>query len=874
MRIPLLTGSTGPADVRRGEPVTFGVPLPRGGAFSTENWMLRDPQGPQTVQVRALDLWRDGSIRWLLVDASLDRGPSGPDALLLEHDVGVSGEAGHSRPPHPRSGREGTSDLHSRPDSLSISEESGLIVVDTGKARIALGTGGRIPLKEVVIAGTPVIDPAASGLCVTLHDGSPADVMFDTVTVEERGPRRSVILATGTVNGRSIRRQLLLTTRLHVYAGLPTVKVQVALTNPERARHQGGFWDLGDAGSVLLKDVSLKIALAQPHPTILCSPEVDTAQVPLDAPVELYQDSSGGENWRSTNHITRNREVALGFRGYRLRAGGETRHGLRATPLLSVERPGSQVTLAVPLFWQNFPKALEADASAVTLRLFPGQSADVHEIQGGEQKTHELFVSFAPDPVTATPLDWCRRRTVVCAEPAWTLSSGAVPLLAPIGEDHGALVNAAIEGADTFERKREVVDEYGWRHFGDVYGDHEGVRHKGPMPLVSHYNNQYDTVAGFIYQFLRTADLRWWLLATELTAHVIDIDVYHTTRDKWAYNGGLFWHTYHYGDADTATHRTYPKSAHGKTHGGGPSADHNYTTGLMLHYFLTGDEASRQTAIDLARYVVNIDDGRKTVLRWLDAGDTGGATASADGGRYHGPGRGAANSLNALIDGHRLTADARLLEKAEHLIRRVIHPRDDIAARHLDEPERRWFYTMFLQSLGKYLVSKAERGELDAMHGYARTSLLHYARWMADHEYPYLEKPEKLEFPTETWAAQEIRKSDVFYLAALHTDERERARFVERGAFFFRTAVDTLMRMPTRTLARPVIILLSSGLLHSWIQQHPEAKADWSEQVPDFGEPQAFVPQKQRAKQRLKMIGAGALGLLLVLLLVLAALAG
>ena len=76
----------------------------------------------------------------------------------------------------------------------------------------------------------------------------------------------------------------------------------------------------------------------------------------------------------------------------------------------------------------------------------------------------------------------------------------------------------------------------------------------------------------------------------ELAAHVIDIDIYHCDRDKTAYNRGLFWHTVHYVDADTATHRSYPKA--GKVCGGGPSCEHNYTTGLMLHYFLTGDPRS------------------------------------------------------------------------------------------------------------------------------------------------------------------------------------------------------------------------------------------------------------------------------------------
>ena len=216
-------------------------------------------------------------------------------------------------------------------------------------------------------------------------------------------------------------------------------------------------------------------------------------------------------------------------------------------------------------------------------------------------------------------------------------------------------MQSAIEGPDRFEQKREVIDEYGWRHFGDIYGDHEAVRQLEP-PLVSHYNNQYDPVAGFVLQFLRTADPRWWTMADELGQHVVDIDIYHTDQDKSAYNGGLFWHTYHYGDADTATHRTYPVSAKGLTHGGGPSSDHNYTTGLMLHYFLTGDAASRETVIGLGQYVLDMDDGRQTIFRWLDGGDTGRAIQSAVG--YFGPGRGPANSLNALVDAHRLSGDA------------------------------------------------------------------------------------------------------------------------------------------------------------------------------------------------------------------------
>jgi hypothetical protein len=379
-------------------------------------------------------------------------------------------------------------------------------------------------------------------------------------------------------------------------------------------------------------------------------------------------------------------------------------------------------------------------------------------------------------------------------------------------------------------------------------------------------------VLGLTLQFLRTGDERWWRLASELVAHVVDVDVYHTSADKSAYNHGLFWHTYHYGEADTATHRTYPKSALGHIHGGGPSADHNYTSGLMLHYFLTGSEASRQTVIDLAHFVIDMDDGSKTVFGWLDRGDTGRAALSATG--YFGPGRGPANSLNALVDGHRVSGEARFLEKAERLIRRVIHPDENIALRRLDVPELRWFYTMFLQSLGKYLHYKSDRADFDRMYAYGRASLLHYARWMAANEHPYLERPEKLEFPTETWAAQDIRKSDVFYFAATHATGAERDQFLERARYFHKYSTTTLQEKPTRTLLRPVIVLLSSGFMQGWFGDgtravEPPPRADTAEG--GFGSPELFIPQRDRAKKKAMVIaGLGAaavVGLVVFLLL-------
>jgi hypothetical protein len=471
-----------------------------------------------------------------------------------------------------------------------------------------------------------------------------------------------------------------------------------------------------------------------------------------------------------------------------------------------------------------------------------------------------VFIAFARDRVSDTHLEWALDPTAVYAEPVHYASTRVLPYLTPESTDprreYLDLVHSAIEGPDTFVDKRERIDEYGWRHFGDVYGDHEAVRHSGPGPLTSHYNNQYDTTAGFIYQFLRSGDVRWWALGSELARHVMDIDVYHTIEDKAAYNHGMFWHTYHYGHADTSTHRTYPVAGKGRTRGGGPSADHNYSTGLMLYHFLTGDDMARETVVALAQYAIDIDDGSKTVFRWVDRGYTGGATASGSNA-YHGPGRAPANSLNVLIDGHQLTAEARFLEKAEQIIRRCVHPREDIGRHDLLDAENKWFYTMFLQSLGKYLDYKAEIEQLDAMYAYGRETMLRYGAWMADNETPFLDRRDRLEFPTETWPAQDIRKADIFNYASLHASGQVRARLSQRAQLFFDYSTRTLIESPTRRLARPIIVLLSSGLSHQWFVEHPEAArpAPATRDI-DYGPVETFMPQKARVIRRAKVMAA------------------
>ena len=838
---------------RRLEPVSAGIPWPRGVLQVADDLRLIDESGSAIpLQAKALDRWSDGSIRW----------------TLLDWRATVDGRAVYRVEVAPGSPR-----VLEGPRVEIASKPGPGLEIATGRARFRIGVGGDRLFESVEVDGVAAIEPARTRLIVEEGSGVPLAIRSRTLEILESGPIRSAVRVEGDGSRPGRAACLRFVLDVHFFAGSATVRLELTLHNPARAEHPGGLWDLGSGGSIDLKRVALTLALPGEIGLVStwCSTDRGQAARRLEGDFELYQDSSGGANWNGSNHVNRHRRIPVTFRGYRLRHGESEESGLRATPAAAVEGEGEGRTLALATgrFWENFPKAIEVDGGEVSLALFPAQSADVHELQGGERKTHVVHAAFGPDDVAEGLLEWCRSPLLARATPDGYAAAGAIPYLIPRAADPNAtylgLVDAAIEGPDTFEAKREAVDEYGWRHFGDVYGDHEAVLHPGETPIVSHYNNQYDNVGGFACQFLRSGDRRWWTQMDELARHVVDIDVYRTDRDRAAYNGGMFWHTCHYVDADTATHRTYPRRA--GVAGGGPSGGHGYSTGLTWHHFLTGDPRSREAAIGLGRWVIDMDDGRKAAFGWLDGHPHGHATASGSES-YHGPGRAPANSLEVLMNARRLTGDPAFLEKAEQIIRRCIHPEDDVAARDLLDAENKWFYTMFLQALGRYLDDREEAGAAGRTFHYARASLLHYARWMVDHEYPYLDRPEILEYPTETWAAQDMRKSDVFKFAAKHAvDPRERSRFLERSDFFFRSSTTTLAAMPTRTLARPVVLMLGNGYMHAYFQAHP----DHASAVPqahdfDFGRPEIFIPQKVRVLRKLKALAvAGAVvGLLAI----------
>ena len=224
-------------------------------------------------------------------------------------------------------------DMPGRPASVvEVSPEGNGLVIDTGAARFTLAPGPRSPLTAVTVDGRSAQSTGQSGFSAEDARGQSASFRFESVALEESGPLRAVVVATGHIVME--KATLDLDVRLHFFAGSATARFAVTVRNPRPAKHPGGFWELGDPGSVLFRDLSFCVALPEGTRATeaWCSESVGTARASFSLPFELYQDSSGGDEWQHVNHRNREGVVPLVIRGYRLRCDGAERYGQRATP--------------------------------------------------------------------------------------------------------------------------------------------------------------------------------------------------------------------------------------------------------------------------------------------------------------------------------------------------------------------------------------------------------------------------------------------------------------------------------------------------------------------------------------------------------------
>lgn len=753
--------------------------------------------------------WPDESLKWVLFD--------------LQISVPAHGETKVHFAVRPGPGETGRNGM------ITVSEQNQRVFIDTGALEFRTGMEGMDFSLFNFKSGESRFNPDDSCTFILTDEHSTQwRPVIQERAVEHDTVLKKVIRFQGGFRKKDQVHPLLFTCRMHLFSEKPYIRFDFTLTNPQAACHPQNTWDLGDKNSVFFKALRFVFQTGggKAEDLFFCTEFDQTCDAEEGKePFSIYQDSSGKEHWDSKNHINKDGDPAVSFRGYKVfRQGRVSGHGERATPAAGMETQTGAVYCFAENFWQNFPKEMNVDGHKLELGLFPEQKGRVHELQPGEQKTHTFYLGIGKNKTSVRDLQFAvdPLKPVLPAEQYYKSLQRPrpVPLDRITKTQEGRLyyntVENAVKGNHRFDRKNDRIDEFGWRHFGDVYADHEAVYHQAEEMFISHYNNQYDVIKGAVFQYMSSGDPAWFDMAKTMADHVYDIDIYHTDNDRNQFNRGLFWHTDHHLDARTCTHRTVSKvhepykPAGGL--GGGPAPDHNYATGFLYLYWMTGELRYKAAVLELASNISNwllgpdtvFDLGFQSLKSLVKRIKTGENKNYDDVFRFDGPGRASGNSLNTLLDAYLLTSDAKYLDMAENLIGMCVSPADDPDEMDLLNAELRWMYTVFLNALGRYLDIKRSMEQVDACFDFGRKTLVRYALWMEKNEYPYLEKPEILEFPTETWAAQDIRKADIFAFAAAYAEDGLKERFLEKSGYFLRHSLEELAGFETWYLTRPL----------------------------------------------------------------------
>ncbi|MBI5469515.1 MAG: hypothetical protein HY891_10325, partial [Deltaproteobacteria bacterium] len=202
---------------RKGEPVTVGIPFPKGELHEKNGVPQLALEGAPDYQFRTLARWQDGSVKWALVDFQADVSSGGKN-----EKVRVVPGGGNT-------------------PGMLAEERGGVISVNTGAMTVTVRKKGFNLFDSVAADGKDIVLPGASkGIVVEGDDGSEYLASNDRdakVAIEENGPVRAVVKAEGSHIGSS-GRMLDYTVRMHFYKGSTRVKVFYTLRNASKKQFE------------------------------------------------------------------------------------------------------------------------------------------------------------------------------------------------------------------------------------------------------------------------------------------------------------------------------------------------------------------------------------------------------------------------------------------------------------------------------------------------------------------------------------------------------------------------------------------------------------------------------------------------------------
>ncbi|MBM4025816.1 MAG: hypothetical protein FJ280_10485, partial [Planctomycetes bacterium] len=565
------------AGVKVLRPVTGGIPIPEGEAPDGTRFALLNSAGAAVpCQTKVLARWKDGTVRWVLLDFQADPPAHGASPFKLRWGR----EVRPARPQVPVEVRDGVrASLVSGPVSVAL--------VQDGLVRI----GERLDLR----------------LTMTDKDNRRFAGVVEHVEIETEGDVRSTLLATGALRTPEGRRAFGFSLRVCVYAGLSRIRLEPQL--------------LLDADTGLfqeIRELNLEVRPAGSDWTAALGGLSGSSLNPSSG-VRLFQVDDQAFRVEGTTQ-----------RGAKAPGWAEIVED-RGKVALAVKDFWQQW----PKSLEIGPEALkigllprfEADAYAHMKPWYKYQywfGEGYYRLRTGQAPRWVIWVDLSGDgPALARSAN---APLVPSPDPRQAIAGAVWGEVAPAGSPGMAEYDRWAENLfdNAYCHSLEVQRDYGQMNWGDWFGERK----------CNWGNHEYDTPKHILLQFARTGDPKYFQIGNVAARHTAEIDVVHFLNedlrhhlekevgDSGAYptRPGLV-HQHCVGHVSgfypvPTIRDLYAELGNGTYLCLSPyNLGHIWTYGMVYDYFLTGDPWMKDTVAKIGENLVKLVEDRKFDFR-------------------------------------------------------------------------------------------------------------------------------------------------------------------------------------------------------------------------------------------------------------------
>lgn len=558
-----------------------GIPFPPAEIYSADNLELVDENVDKIhFQFKILSYWPDKSIKWGLLELKADLSGQAQKKYYLRYGSSLKKEVFDTL--------------------LRVKDEANAITVNTGALEFSVSKK-KFYLFDYIRLDNNLVSSKAD--LILSYKGKEYHSCLDndsSVIVEESGPLKTVIKATGWFVSDKGGKFCKFITRVSAFAGESYIKIQhtfIYTGYPENKYHyiyEGKHLPENEPIEAVYIKLPLNIKEGSKY-TFAADNEVMQGNF-IDR-VSLFQD-------KLDHYAVIKADKMLGS-------------GKKINGWLDFSSSEYGISMGIKNFWQQFPKEfrIDKDTRCMEISLWPKQAGELdlkttetaygpNAVARGSAfglaKTHEIsfyfhnkdyFQSNAKEIINAISSD-----ILIMAEPAWISETRALGKILPFDK---RLYDAEDFLSRLFDWGSRQIENFGWYgmiDFGDTLSWYRQDAYDKsyddwgwhPEGRWGWYNCEaVSTHTGALLQFLRTGEDKYFAFGANLARHIMDIDTCHyntvandsrlknTIPDDYSQPGSM--------------HR------HNGNHWGGRNEETSHTniTGLVLYYYITGDPRAR-----------------------------------------------------------------------------------------------------------------------------------------------------------------------------------------------------------------------------------------------------------------------------------------